>query len=345
MSSGRYSAGSIAAGSATGRTRRSSGVIRPILGRLHCGYAAQRAGGAAAASSGRYSAGSIAAVIQPPAPPAPPAVIRPILGRLHCGTRFTLLVPAVVRSSGRYSAGSIAAGSAIGRFWAGHRVIRPILGRLHCGIPGRVPAPRRAAGHPADTRPAPLRPPFSPQAMSTWTRSSGRYSAGSIAAPGQRTPARCRPWSSGRYSAGSIAAAARGRSPPPAPSPSSGRYSAGSIAATGTAATTAGRWRVIRPILGRLHCGPSTTMVTGYPAVVIRPILGRLHCGWRSALRRSFSSRVIRPILGRLHCGQAAWEAAHPEDPSHPADTRPAPLRQHGRQDDRAGGALPGSQV
>jgi hypothetical protein len=35
---------------------------------------------------------------------------------------------------------------------------------------------------------------------------------------------------------------------------------------------------------------------------LVRPFIGRLHCGWPQVLGREIGDRVIRPIPGRLHC-------------------------------------------
>ncbi len=230
-SSGRSSAGSIAAPTAGSSPSRSGGVIRPILGRLHCG---PDIGRNEVAGTGGHPADPRPAPLRPvdgqqadafpgrhPADPRPaplrPAlllrggrgglVIRPILGRLHCGASIQR--------------------TPIARF----TVIRPILGRLHCGSRCRDKPGRAGAGHPADPRPAPLRRDRRGHGVGVAAESSGRSSAGSIAAAGSpsgtgtprcrhpadprpaplrrrrcRAPARPPPTSSGRSSAGSIAA-------------------------------------------------------------------------------------------------------------------------------------------
>jgi hypothetical protein len=93
---------------------------------------------------------------------------------------------------------------------------------------------------------------------------------------------------------------------------------------------------VIRPILGRLHCGVFAVVETELPYLVVRPILGRLHCGigytrWdirandlpsgrsltgsiavsRAEWSEPVCRRIVRPVLGRLHhCGHPASGAS-----------------------------------
>ncbi len=303
-SSGRSSAGSIAACYRNAGLCRTVGVIRPILGRLHCGIRAASGPGSPEGSSGRSSAGSIAA-----SPcRSPPGTAR--------------------WSSGRSSAGSIAAPRRANGRGRPRQVIRPILGRLHCGLSRRAahasggdwssgrssagsiaasfPAPRAAHNlhrHPADPRPAPLRRYRRFQVRILDTQSSGRSSAGSIAAPANTVTVANPGTSSGRSSAGSIAA--------------------GDAEGSGRAGVW-GHPADPRPAPLRLHPG----LLRGSESVhVIRPILGRLHCGRLlsagcakknschpadprpAPLRRRVHHR-LRVLLGR-----------------HPADPRPAPLR------------------
>ncbi len=304
-------------------------VIRPILGRLHCGWVGLGVIGALVVVIrpilGRLHCGSAFSASLP----SELAVIRPILGRLHCGAMaFADYVSRVVKSSGRSSAGSIAARSSPRSAARRRQVIRPILGRLHCGNARGRRSGGRHIGHPADPRPAPLRHPYVPDSSDHEHGSSGRSSAGSIAANSAAIPGDRR----------------RSHPADPRPAPLRHPYRAPAIAARGV---------VIRPILGRLHCGVAwsalaTSTGSSHPAdprpAPLRPprhrsppmaAMARHPADPRPAPLRPAESvlsgirhaPVIRPILGRLHCGRHVADDRVDGAGRHPADPRPAPLR------------------
>jgi hypothetical protein len=154
----------------------------------------------------------------------------------------------------------------------GSRVTRPMIGRLHCGMSLMLVVLGFTFGHPADYRPAPLQQPRLPG--QDRPRRLIRPSVGSIAA-GQRP--RCgstrdpgHPAISGRLHCGLWEAGACGRDCAEVVRPSIDRLHCSRIAAC-----RASHRRVVH--LADHRPGPLRCRLL--KDSVIRPIIGRPHCG------------------------------------------------------------------
>jgi hypothetical protein len=227
--------GSTAAAIPSTRAPRPNSVIRPVLGRFHCGTMHGPWFGPWSTSSGRSPAGSITAASPTSRTPIIQTVIGPVLGPL-CGA----IIPRSVLSS--------------------RKVIRPAFRPAPLRPAERRHNDHRRRGHPADSRPAPLRQVRLEQGVDVEPALSGRFLAGSAAANPSpaRTPAA--PGSSGRSLAGSIAGAPTKCSR----TPTSGRVRSilwsAPLRGEHVRAQHTLTERVVRLILGRPHCGMMSRM-------------------------------------------------------------------------------------
>jgi hypothetical protein len=161
--------------------------------------------------------------------------------------------------------------------------------------PGRH---RRRSTHPAGIGRSIAAARLSGSVRAPW-QSSDRSLAGSIAA----TLTSCRsspgPWSSGRPSAGSIAAS-RSTSPARATRMLI-RSSIGRLhCSEPLVVLTRAAYEVIRPAGGRRHEAAQTR---GAGRDLIGPTIGRLHCGALTRDAAGVDWKVIRPPSSRLHSG------------------------------------------